>query len=252
MENEGTGFAIGRGTAGLLAWVDDCARLCKPDWIHWCDGSAEEDEGMVEQMLITGELIPLNQMSHPNCYLHRTPPSAQDKDRTTLFTCSQTSAEAGAMNTWQAPESAKDQMAHLLAGSMRGRTMYIVPHVMGPIESPLARTGVIVTDNPFVAASLRILTHVGEDALQAIGRGDRFIAGLHVRRDSTEPEGIAWHFPDERLFVSYGAISSEDAALALQEAALRIAGHIARDEGWLAERMMLVELEDPKIGRAHV
>jgi phosphoenolpyruvate carboxykinase (GTP) len=163
----------------LKQWVDDVARLTQPDRIHWCDGTDAENDALVAKMLGTGDLIKLNEQTHPNCYLHRSSPSDVARVEHLTFVCTPAKDDAGPNNHWMDPAEAHAKIDALYAGCMKGRTMYVVPYCMGPIDSPLARCGVEITDSPYVVANMRIMTRMGAAALARIEREGSFVRGLH-------------------------------------------------------------------------
>ena len=165
--------------ASLNDWVASVAQLTQPDAIHWCDGSDAENARLVELMLASGDLVKLNEQTHPNCYLHRSSPSDVARVEHLTFVCTRHPADAGPNNNWMDPVEAHREMDALYAGCMRGRTMYVVPYCMGPIDSPLSRCGVEITDSPYVVANMRIMTRMGAGALARIEREGSFVKGLH-------------------------------------------------------------------------
>ncbi len=236
--------------AALSHWVESVARLTQPEKIHWCDGTEAEYNSLVELMLTTGDLIKLNQETHPNCYLHRSSPSDVARVEHLTFVCTSDREDAGPNNHWMAPVDAHAKMDELYAGCMRGRTMYIVPYCMGPIDSPLARCGVEITDSPYVVANMRIMTRMGEAAQKRIEREGGFVKGLHSIGDLNPDRRFIMHFPEELAIQSFGSGYGGNALLGKKCHALRIASYQARTEGWLAEHMLIVGIENPK-GETH-
>jgi phosphoenolpyruvate carboxykinase (GTP) len=239
------------GSARLKAWVDECAALTRPERVHWCDGSAAEYEALVAEMAAGGSLLPLNQDAYPGCHLHRSDPHDVARVEHLTFICTPTPDEAGPTNRWWAPDEAKATLRGLFAGCMRGRTLYVIPYLMGPVGSPFSRVGVEITDSPYVVASMRIMTRMGRPALDALGSSDDFVPGLHSVGELDPARRFICHFPDERLIWSYGSGYGGNALLGKKCFALRIASRIARDEGWLAEHMLILELTDPAGERAY-
>ncbi|MBN8739808.1 MAG: phosphoenolpyruvate carboxykinase [Lysobacterales bacterium 69-70] len=234
----------------LNRWVDEIARLTQPDRIHWCDGSEAEYQALVELMLDTGDLTELNPATHPNCYLHRSNPSDVARVEHLTFVCSANAEDAGPNNHWMAPEEAHRKIDALFAGCMKGRTLYVIPYCMGPIDSPLARCGVEITDSPYVVANMRIMTRMGEAALARIEREGSFVKGLHSIGDLDPAKRFIMHFPEELTIKSIGSGYGGNALLGKKCHALRIASWQARQEGWLAEHMLILGLESPQ-GETH-
>ncbi len=236
--------------ATLNEWVDAVAKLTQPDRIHWCDGSDAESASLTELMLATGDLIKLNEQTHPNCYLHRSSPSDVARVEHLTFVCTSREIDAGPNNHWKAPAEAHAQMDALFAGCMRGRTMYVIPYCMGPIDSPLSRCGVEITDSPYVVANMRIMTRMGAPALARIEREGTFVRGLHSIGELDPDRRFIMHFPEELAIKSFGSGYGGNALLGKKCHALRIASYQARSEGWLAEHMLIVGIENPK-GEIH-
>ncbi|MEO8000875.1 MAG: phosphoenolpyruvate carboxykinase (GTP) [Arenimonas sp.] len=236
--------------AALNQWVESVARLTQPEKIHWCTGSEAEYQSLVDLMLTTGDLIKLNEETHPNCFLHRSSPSDVARVEHLTFVCTSNKEDAGSNNHWMAPADAHAKMDELYAGCMRGRTMYIVPYCMGPIDSPLARCGVEITDSPYVVANMRIMTRMGDAAQKRIEREGSFVKGLHSIGDLNPDRRFIMHFPEELSIQSFGSGYGGNALLGKKCHALRIASYQARTEGWLAEHMLIVGIENPK-GETH-
>ncbi|WP_132141963.1 phosphoenolpyruvate carboxykinase (GTP) [Luteibacter rhizovicinus] len=234
----------------LNRWVDEVARLTRPDRIHWCDGSDAEYDSLVETMLGTGDLIALNPETNPRSYLHRSHPSDVARVEHLTFVCTPKEDDAGPNNHWMAPADAHAKIDALFDGAMSGRTMYVIPYCMGPIDSPIARCGVEITDSPYVVANMRIMTRMGTPALKRIEREGRFVRGLHSTGDLDPSRRFIMHFPDELSIKSIGSGYGGNALLGKKCHALRIASYQARQEGWLAEHMLIVGVENPK-GEKH-
>ena len=234
----------------LNRWVDSVAALTKPRRIEWCDGSDAENSRLLQLMQETGDLIRLNDSTHPDCYLHRSHPSDVARVEHLTFVCTSSREDAGPNNHWLSPEDGHARMDSLYDGCMRGRTMYVVPYCMGPIDSPLARCGVEITDSPYVVANMRIMTRMGAAALQRIEREGTFVKGLHSIGELDPDRRFIMHFPEELSIKSYGSGYGGNALLGKKCHALRIASWQARTEGWLAEHMLIVGIENPK-GETH-
>jgi phosphoenolpyruvate carboxykinase (GTP) len=234
----------------LNDWVASVAKLTQPDAIHWCDGSDAENARLIELMLASGDLIALNQETHPGCYLHRSNPQDVARVEHLTFVCTRDKADAGPNNNWMDPAEAHRKMDALYAGCMRGRTMYVVPYCMGPIDSPLSRCGVEITDSPYVVANMRIMTRMGSAALARIEREGAFVKGLHSIGELDPDRRFIMHFPEELSIQSFGSGYGGNALLGKKCHALRIASWQARQEGWLAEHMLIVGIESPQ-GEVH-
>jgi phosphoenolpyruvate carboxykinase (GTP) len=230
----------------VAAFVDEVARLTQPDRIHWCDGSQEEYEGLLALMHERGDLVALNQETHPGCHLHRSNPSDVARVEHLTFVCTRHSHDAGPNNNWMDPVDAHRLMRDLFEGCMRGRTLYVVPYCMGPIDSPFSRCGVEVTDSPYVAANMRLMTRMGSAALERIARDGKFVKGWHSTGELDPERRFIMHFPEELTIMSYGSGYGGNALLGKKCHALRIASWQARSEGWMAEHMMLLGLESPE------
>ena len=234
----------------LQSWVDDVAKLTQADEIHWCDGSDAEYRRLVQQMLADGTLSELNQETHPNCYLHRSDPSDVARVEHLTFICTENEEDAGPNNHWMAPADAHAKIDQLFDGCMKGRTLYVIPYCMGPLESPYSRCGVEITDSPYVVANMKIMTRMGTAALKRIEKDGTFVRGLHSIGELDPDRRFIMHFPAELSIKSYGSGYGGNALLGKKCHALRIASYQARTEGWLAEHMLIVGVENPA-GETH-
>lgn len=237
----------------LARWVEEVARLTRPDRIHWCTGSDEEAAALTRLMLDNGDFIELNQDTHPGCYLHRSDPQDVARVEHLTFICTENPDDAGPNNHWMAPAAAHQKMDELFAGCMQGRTMYVIPYCMGPLDSPLSRCGVEITDSPYVVQNMRLMTRMGTPALKRLEseQGD-FVKGLHSIGELDPDRRFIMHFPEELTIKSYGSGYGGNALLGKKCHALRIASHQARDEGWLAEHMLILGLESPEGKQYHI
>ncbi len=236
--------------SALSEWVDDVASLTQPDNIHWCTGSDDEFARLIQQMTADGTLSELNQDEYPNCYLHLSDPSDVARVEHLTFVCTESQDEAGPNNNWMSPADAHAKIDALFAGAMRGRTLYVIPYCMGPIASPYSRCGVEITDSPYVVVNMKLMTRMGSQALERIERDGTFVRGLHSTGDLDPERRFIMHFPEELSIKSIGSGYGGNALLGKKCHALRIASFQARNEGWLAEHMLIVGLESPD-GETH-
>lgn len=229
----------------LNDWVDQVANHTRASRIHWCDGSADENARLIEGMLESGDLEQLNPETHPDCYLHRSDPADVARVEHLTYVCTAREDDAGPNNNWMAPAEAHALMNGLFAGCMEGRTLYVVPYCMGPVDSPFSRCGVEITDSPYVVANMRLMTRMGGEALARIERDGRFVKGVHSTGDLDPDRRYIVHFPEELAIQSFGSGYGGNALLGKKCHALRIASYQARAEGWLAEHMLIVGIESP-------
>jgi phosphoenolpyruvate carboxykinase (GTP) len=229
----------------MESWVEEAARLTKPDRVILCDGSEAENQAVLHEMLKHVDSFQLNPKTYANCYLHRSSPSDVARTEHLTFICMPGKDDVGPTNNWMDPDAAKHKVGSLFDGAMRGRIMYVVPYLMGPVNSPYSRVGVEVTDSPYVVASMRIMARIGKVATDRLGNSSDFVPGLHSLGDLDPLRRYIVHFPEERLIWSVGSGYGGNALLGKKCFALRIASYLARHQGWMAEHMLILGLESP-------
>jgi phosphoenolpyruvate carboxykinase (GTP) len=234
----------------VAEWVESVRGLTTPDRVYWCDGSQAEFQRVRGELVARGELLELNKDSFPNCHLYRSDPTDVARVEHLTFVCTRSKEDAGPNNNWMDPSEARTKMQDLFKGCMKGRTMYVIPYCMGPIDSPYSRCGVEITDSAYVMLSMALMTRIGRPALERIASEDSFVKGLHSTGDLNPARRFIMHFPEELSIQSIGSGYGGNALLGKKCHALRIASWQARDEGWLAEHMLIVGLQNPQ-GETH-
>ncbi|GAC1354038.1 MAG: hypothetical protein NVSMB47_07180 [Polyangiales bacterium] len=224
----------------LIRWVHEMATLAKPDQVLWLDGSEAEKRRLIEHALATGVLTELDQKKLPGCYYHRSHPGDVARVEHLTFICTPTKEEAGPTNNWMSPEEAYGKLGKLYDGSMKGRTMYVVPYVMGPVGSAMAKVGIELTDSVYVALNMRTMARMGKVALDMLGDADDFNRGMHCTGDLSPERRYICHFPQDNTIWSFGSGYGGNALLGKKCLALRIGSYLGRQEGWLAEHMLIL------------
>ena len=233
-------------------WVRDMAAICQPDQIVWCDGSEAEKNFLSEQAVGAGILIPLNQKKLPGCYYHRSNPNDVARVEQCTFICTDTADEAGPTNNWAAPAAMYEKLYALARGSMKRRTMYVVPYLMGPLGSPLSKVGIELTDSIYVVLSMRIMTRMGDVAWKQLGESNDFNRGLHCMLDLNPERRFIAHFPQDNTIISVGSNYGGNVLLGKKCLALRIGSYLGRKQGWMAEHMLILGVESPQGEKTYV
>jgi phosphoenolpyruvate carboxykinase (GTP) len=236
----------------VLAWVQEMANLCRPDQVFWCNGSKEEKQALTEEAVRQGILVRLNQKKLPGCYYHRSNPNDVARVEKCTFICTVDQEEAGPTNNWMPPKDMYQKLRGLAAGSMRGRTLYVVPYLMGPPGSPMAKVGIELTDSVYVVLSMGIMTRMGDVAYQQLGPGDEFNRGLHCMLDVHPERRFIAHFPQDNAIISVGSNYGGNVLLGKKCLALRIGSYLGRQEGWFAEHMLVQSIESPAGEKTYV
>ena len=227
-------------------WVDECAALTEPDSIVWCDGSDEERVRLEKEALASGELIQLNEEKLPGCFYHRTAVNDVARTENLTFICTSRKEDAGPTNNWMTPEEGYAKAGAIFKGSMKGRTMYVIPFSMGPIGSPFSKIGVELTDSIYVVLNMRIMTRIGDAVMEALGADGEFTKGLHGKAELDLEKRLILHFPEDNAIWSVGSGYGGNVLLGKKCLALRIASYLGQQEGWLAEHMLIVGIQDPE------
>jgi phosphoenolpyruvate carboxykinase (GTP) len=236
----------------VLRWVEETAKLCQPDRVFWSDGSESEKDALIDEAVARGILIRLNQKKLPGCYYHRSTVDDVARSEARTFICVPTSEEAGPTNNWMAPAEMYSKLRGLCAGAMRGRTMYVIPYLMGPLGSPLTKVGLELTDSIYVVLSMRIMTRMGQIAYEHLGQGEDFNHGLHCMLDVNPKNRYIAHFPQDNTIISTSSNYGGNVLLGKKCLALRIGSWLANKEGWLAEHMLILSAESPSGEKTYV
>lgn len=236
----------------VLSWVNEIAALCQPDRIHWCDGSEAEKDALTKEAVETGVLTKLNQEKLPGCYYHRSNPNDVARVEQCTYICTETQEEAGPTNNWAPPREMREKLLGMAKGGMKGRTMYVIPYLMGPSGSPLSKVGVELSDSIYVALNMRIMTRMGALALKHLGDGTDFNRGLHCMLDVHPDRRFICHFPERNEIISVGSAYGGNVLLGKKCLALRIGSYLGRREGWMAEHMLLMAVESPQGERTYI
>ena len=230
----------------LLAWVEEVAKLTQPDRVFWCDGSENEKEALTQESVAAGILIKLNPQKWPGCYLHRSNPNDVARVEQCTFICTDSEEEAGPMNNWAHPKEMYKKLNGLLEGCMKGRTMYVIPYLMGPPGSPVCKVGIELTDSVYVVLNMGIMTRMGEVAIDQLGESEDFNRGIHSMLDVNPDRRYICHFPKDNAIISVGSAYGGNVLLGKKCLALRIGSHLARTENWFAEHMLILKVTSPE------
>lgn len=236
----------------VISWVEETAKLCQPDRVYWCDGSKAEASALTAEAVETGVLIQLNQEKLPGCYYHRSHPNDVARVEQSTFICTVDQEQAGPTNNWMAPREMYAKLRGYCKGSMRGRTMYVLPYLMGPPGSPLTKVGIELTDSIYVALSMGMMTRMGDVAFQHLGESDEFNRGLHCMLDINPERRYIAHFPQDNAIISVGSNYGGNVLLGKKCLALRIGSYLGRQEDWLAEHMLILGIESPAGEKTYV
>jgi phosphoenolpyruvate carboxykinase (GTP) len=248
-------FTLGKKNTdhpAISAWVEKSAELCKPDQIFWCSGSEAEKQYLTDLAVREGILTPLDQKKWPGCYYHRSNPNDVARVEQFTFICTPSQEDAGPTNNWAPPAEMYDKLNRLADGAMRGRTMYVVPYLMGPPGSPLTKVGVELTDSVYVVLSMRVMARIGVVAYEHLGQSNDFNRGLHSMLDINPERRFIAHFPQDNTIISVGSNYGGNVLLGKKCLALRIGSYLGRREGWMAEHMLILGVEDPKGEKTYI
>jgi len=236
----------------LLRWVEEVRSLCEPSRVFWCDGSEQEKDHLTRQAVADGVLIELNQAKLPGCYYHRSDPNDVARVEQCTFICTPGKDDAGPTNNWAEPRAMYTKLYDMLRGAMKGRTMYVIPYLMGPPGSPLTKVGIEITDSIYVVLNMRIMSRMGQVALAQLGAGDDFNRGVHSMLDLNPDRRFICHFPQDNTIISVGSGYGGNVLLGKKCLALRIGSYLGRTQGWMAEHMLLLCVESPKGEKTYV
>ena len=230
----------------VFAWLDEMTKMCQPDSVVWIDGSEQQLEALREEAVASGEMIKLNQEKLPGCYYHRTAENdvARVEDRT--FICTPTEIEAGPINNWMEPKEMYAKLTALYTGAMKGRTMYVIPYSMGPVGSPFSKIGIELTDSIYVVLNMAIMTRIGKSVIDQLGDSGEFVKCLHAKKDVNPDERYIVHFPQDSTIWSINSAYGGNVLLGKKCFALRIASYLGKHEGWMAEHMLILGIENPQ------
>src|SRR5215471_4951672 len=244
--------ACNTANKSLLAWVQEMANLCRPDEIFWCNGSKTERKALIEEAVAKGILLKLNQKKLPGCYYHRSNPNDVARVEQSTYICTVDQEEAGPTNNWVAPKEMYQKLRGYAAGALKGRTLYVVPYLMGPPGSPLTKVGIELTDSIYVVLSMRVMARMGAVAYQQLGDSNDFNRGIHSMLDVHPDRRFIAHFPQDNTIISVGSNYGGNVLLGKKCLALRIGSYLGRNEGWFAEHMLILCIESPEGEKTYV